>query len=299
MQLKRLRKRGNKLMASIRILRRRIKSAKNIAQITKAMELVAASKMKKAQAAAVSGKLYAQKIYDMVIRSSAGVDMSIHPYLTKPQKLTGRRLVILISTNKGLCGGLNSNLFRYYVKTFPTLSAIDTITIGKKGAETVVRLGGKLLADFSIPPFINGVPALTELFTSEYLSGHYDGVDIISNEFKSALVQHPRIKTLLPLSISSIDTSESKIPIGQESLIEPSKKEVFDALLPHYIENQLRDAILQSEASEHSARMVAMRNATDNALALIDELTLIYNKERQAKITYEIADLVTARLATE
>jgi len=282
-------------MASIRILRRRIKSAKNIAQITKAMELVAASKMKKAQLAAVSGKLYAQKIYEMVIRSSGSVDMSIHPYLTKPQVLTGKRLVILISTNKGLCGGLNSNLFRFYIRTFPVHSSVDTISIGKKGAETVVRLGGKLLADFSTPPFIGSVPALTELFTKEYLQGSYDGVDIISNEFKSALQQHPRIKTILPLTISAVDT----VPAIQESLIEPSKKEVFDALLPHYIENQLRDAILQSEASEHSARMVAMRNATDNALALIDELTLIYNKERQAKITYEIADLVTARLATE
>lgn len=286
-------------MASIRILRRRIKSAKNIAQITKAMELVAASKMKKAQAAALSGKLYAQKIYEMVIRSSNGVDMAIHPYLTKPHVLTGRRLVILISTNKGLCGGLNSNLFRFYIRTFPTLTAIDTITIGKKGAETVVRLNGKLLADFSAPPFIGGVPALTELFTKEYLLGHYDGVDIVSNEFKSALQQHPRIKTLLPLTISSIDTGEAQSSKAQESLIEPSKKELFDALLPHYIENQLRDAILQAEASEHSARMVAMRNATDNALSLIDELTLIYNKERQAKITFEIADLVTARLAAE
>jgi len=286
-------------MASIRIIRRRIKSAKNIAQITKAMELVAASKMKKAQAAALSGKLYAQKIYDMVIRSSTSVDTAIHPYLTKPQVLTGKRLVILISTNKGLCGGLNSNLFRYYMRTFQTLPAIDTITIGKKGAETVVRLGGKLLADFSTPPFIDAVPALTELFTKEYLRGSYDGVDIVSNEFKSALQQQPRKKTLLPLTISTIDTNDTIQPHGQESLIEPSKKEVFDALLPHYIENQLRDAILQSEASEHSARMVAMRNATDNALSLIDELTLIYNKERQAKITYEIADLVTARLAAE
>jgi len=190
---------------------------------------------------------------------------------------------------------LNSNLFRFYIRTFPTLSTIDTITIGKKGAETVVRLGGKLLADFSTPPFIGAVAALTELFTKEYLRGSYDGVDIVSNEFKSALQQKPRIKTLLPLTISSVDTTS----VAQESLIEPTKKEVFDALLPHYIENQLRDAILQAEASEHSARMVAMRNATDNALSLIDELTLVYNKERQANITFEIADLVTARMATE
>lgn len=286
-------------MASIRILRRRIKSAKNIAQITKAMELVAASKMKRAQAMALSGKLYAQKIYELVVGLSGSVDTSIHPYLTRPEKLSGKWLIILISTNKGLCGGLNSNLFRFYLKTFPNASAADTVTIGKKGADMVVRTGGKLLADFSTPPFIDCVPAITELFINEYLQGHYDGVDIVSNEFKSALSQIPRKITILPLSIESVETEIHESIPRVDPLIEPSKKEMFDALLPHYIENQIRDAILQAEASEHSARMVAMRNATDNALSLIDELTLIYNKERQAKITYEIADLVTARLATE
>lgn len=287
-------------MASIRILRRRIKSAKNIAQITKAMELVAASKMKKAQAAAVAGKGYAQKIYEMVTNLAARTEVTNHPYLVRPSELTGKRLIILISTTKGLCGGLNSNLFRFMVKTYPDLEKHDVITIGKKGTSLVMRFGATLKADFSdTVPFIHAVPAVVELMVTEYLAGHYDGVDVVFNEFKSALQQIPKKKTVLPLTIDAgtqaVDTEDS----FSEFVIEPSKKEVFDALLPHYIENQIRDAVLQAEASEHSARMVAMRNATDNALSLIDGLTLMYNKERQAKITFEIADIVTARLAVE
>jgi F-type H+-transporting ATPase subunit gamma len=132
----------------------------------------------------------------------------------------------------------------------------------------------------------------------EYLAGSYDGVDLVFNEFISALVQTPKKKTVLPLSIESSAIHDENDDIS-EFLIEPSKEELFNSLLPHYLENQIRDAILQAEASEYSARMVAMRNATDNALSLIDEFTLMYNKERQSKITSEIADIVTARLAVE
>lgn len=288
-------------MASIRILRRRIKSAKNIAQITKAMELVAASKMKKAQLQAIAGKMYAEKIYEMVTNLASRTEVTNHPYLVRPATLTGKRLIILISTTKGLCGGLNSNLFRFCLKTYSDFSKHDVVTVGKKGAALVVRLGANLKADFSdTTPFVASVPAIVELMVSEFLAGHYDGVDVMYNEFKSALVQTPKKKTVLPLTIeASAVTNEDTSDSFSEFVIEPSKKEVFDALLPHYLENQIRDAILQAEASEQSARMVAMRNATDNALSLIDGLTLMYNKERQAKITFEIADIVTARLAAE
>lgn len=287
-------------MASIRILRRRIKSAKNIAQITKAMELVAASKMKKAQAQALAGKQYAQKIYEMVTELARRTDVSNHPYLIRPKLLTGKRLIILISTTKGLCGGLNSNLFRYLLKTYPDFHKQDIVTIGKKGSSLVVRLGATLLADFSeTTPFIMTVPAIVELMVDKFLQGQYDGVDVVFNEFKSALQQIPKKKTVLPLTIEAHDKDDEPNNDFSEFVIEPSKHEVFSALLPHYLENQIRDAILQAEASEHSARMVAMRNATDNALSLIDGLTLLYNKERQAKITFEIADIVTARLAVE
>lgn len=286
-------------MANIRLIRGRIKSAKNISQITKAMELVAASRMRKAQAAALAGKLYAQKIYEMVILLSSKITHAEHPLLMKPKALTGRRLVILVSSNKGLCGGLNTNLFRFFSQQYSNASKVDCVTLGKKGAGFIARLAGSTLkADFSeTTSFISMVPSLTELITSEYTKGLYDGVDLVYNDFVNIVQQTPKKKTILPLSIDSLET-----PIAapsHEFLIEPSVDEVFDTLLPHYLENQIRDAVLEAEASEHSARMVAMRNATDNALSLMDELTLVYNKARQEKITYEITDLITASLAIQ
>lgn len=285
-------------MANIRLIKRRIKSAKNISQITKAMELVAASKMKKAQSKALAGKLYAEKIYEMVMRLAAKANYAAHPLLAKSQKVTGKRLVVFISTNKGLCGSLNTNLFRFAYHEFSAVGSYTFITLGKKGARFLAQVGGTVQADFSdTTPFETNVSAVNDLVTKEFMAGSFDGVDIVYNEFISALKQIPRKKTLLPLSIESADLS----PFWKELeyVIEPSVAEVFDALIPHYVENQMRDAILQAEASEHSARMVAMRNATDNAKSLVYELTLLYNKARQEKITYEISDMVTARLAVE
>jgi len=281
-------------MASIRLLRGRIRSVKNIAQITKAMEMVAASKMKKAQMQALAGKLYAQKIFDMVMELGSITDAKHHPLLRKPKASSGKRLVFIMSSNKGLCGCLNSNLFRFLLETYPQIPKHDYVTVGKKGADLIVRTGGLLIADFSKGRTVESVPVLAELAVNRYLSYSYEGVDIVFNEFFSALKQSPKIKTILPLTLE-LSESEQKAK-NTEFLIEPSVKEVFDELLPHYIENQVRDAFLQSEASEHSARMVAMRNATDNALSRIDDLTLLYNKARQEKITYEISDMITARM---
>jgi F-type H+-transporting ATPase subunit gamma len=284
-------------MANIRLIKNRIKSARNIAQITKAMELVSASKMRKAQLQALSGKLYAQMIRDMVFRLAIRTDISNHPLLTTPLTDTKKRLVILISTNKGLCGGLNISLFRSMMKNYPSLDNLEFVTLGKKGTNFITQMQAQLKADFSNDiPFVDSVPALTQLLTEAFLSGTVAGVDIVYNEFISALKQIPRQKTLLPLTLSGLPQEEQT---GPEFLIEPNIPEVFEALLPHYLENQVRDAVLQADASEHSARMVAMRNATDNALSFMDELTLVYNKARQEKITYEISDMVTARLATE
>lgn len=284
-------------MANIRLIRGRIKSAKNISQITKAMELVSASKMRKAQASALSGKRYASKIYEMVMELSSKVDYVHHPLLTKPKKLTGKRLVVFLSSNKGLCGGLNTNLFRFALQTYKEGNQ-EYITIGKKGATFVYRVGKTIIADFStMNPVHLVVSPLTDLITKAFLDGQYDGVDILYSEFISALKQNPRKKTLLPLTLD-VESEQKKEPI-LNIVIEPNAQEVFDSLLPHYLENQIRDAVHQAEASEHSARMVAMRNATDNAVSLTEELTLLYNKARQEKITYEITDMVTARLATE
>ena len=285
-------------MANIRLIRRRIKSAKNITQITKAMELVAASKMKKAQAQAQAGKLYAQKIYETVMKLASQVDYKAHPLLRIPEKLTGKRLVVLISTNKGLCGSLNTNLFRFTLRELGDLKHYTFVTLGKKGARFLAQMGASILADFSdTTPFVSHVGAVNDLVTREFLSGNFDGVDILYNEFISALKQSPQKKAILPLTIESGTRSDADHEA--EYVIEPGIPEVFSALLPHYVENQMRDALLQAEASEHSARMIAMRNATDNAKSLVYDLTLLYNKARQEKITYEISDMVTARLAVE
>ena len=283
-------------MSNIRLIKNRIKSAKNIAQITKAMELVSASKMRKAQQQALSGKLYAQKIRDMVCSLASRTDITTHPLLRMPLTNTKKRLVILIATNKGLCGGLNVTLFRSMMKDYPLFDNVEFVTLGKKGTTFITQMHGVLKADFSDKiPFVDSVPALTQQLTEAFLSGSVLGVDIVYNEFVSALKQIPRKKTLLPLTLSGLPEDVA----GTEFLIEPSVSDVFEALLPHYLENQVRDAVLQADASEHSARMVAMRNATDNALSFMEELTLVYNKARQEKITYEISDIVTARLATE
>ncbi len=284
-------------MASIRIIKRRIRTAKNIAQITKAMELVAASKMRKAQALALSGKLYANKIYEMVMRLSEKVDLAHHPLLAKPVAPRGNRLVILISTNKGLCGGLNTQVFRFLMTKYPKLSDHTFVTLGKKGAEFLARMGAPVTADFSDSvPFGGSVPAVVNLAITQFLSHTFGAVDLLYNEFVSALTQSPRRKTILPLTLEGEAISKTR---ELTYTIEPDIATAFDLLLPHYIENQVRDAILQAEASEHSARMVAMRSATDNALSLTDELTLLYNRARQEKVTYEITDMVTARLAVE
>ncbi len=285
-------------MANIRLIKRRIKSAKNIAQITKAMELVSAAKMKKAQANALAGKLYAQKIFEMVTRLASRTDYRNHKLLMTPMP-TGKRLLVLLSTNKGLCGGLNTSLFRFFMKTYPDNDKYDVVTIGKKGADFVTRLGHGVKADFSdTTPWERVVPALVSYLTEQFLTGTYDGVDLVSNEFISVAKQVPKAKTVLPLTISG-ETADPDTESTYEFLIEPNVEDVFNALLPHYVENQIRDAVLQSEAAEHSARMIAMHNATDNANSLRDELTLQYNKARQEKITYEITDMVTARLAVE
>jgi F-type H+-transporting ATPase subunit gamma len=282
-------------MQNVRLIKGRIKSAKSIAQITKAMELVAASKMKKSQAAADAGRLYAYRIREMVMKLGSKVE-AVHPLLTKPKTITGKRLAIVISSNKGMCGGLNSVLFRAFYSHYQHFTNQMYVSLGSKGTAFITGMGGQILADFSQhASFVPVVPAVTELVIQEFLSKKYDGVDLIYNEFQSVIKQVPQIKQILPLTIEGL----SDIPKEEDVnfLIEPSAEEIFSSLLPHYVENQIRDAILQAEASEHAARMVAMRNATDNANSFIGELTLIYNKARQEKITYEISDMITARAA--
>ncbi|MCL5675577.1 MAG: ATP synthase F1 subunit gamma [Patescibacteria group bacterium] len=286
-------------MISTRLIKKRIKSASNIAQITKAMEMVAASKMKKAQNLAISGKPYAQKIYQAVFELAKRCDPLLHPLLTR-NVFSSKTLVVFISTNKGMCGGLNTNLFRAFLKWFNDFKDLDFITAGKKAETFVVRAKGNLTASFtSGHSYLEHAPAIISLVTEGFINNKYKNVIIVYNDFISALHQEPVKKQLLPLGIMIEDKTSWEEGHFSEFLVEPSYDKLLDALLPHYLENQLREAMIEAEASEHSARMLAMKNATDNAGDLMKELTLEYNKARQEKITYEIADMVTARMAVE
>jgi len=288
-------------MANERLIKGRIKSAKNISQITKAMQMVAASKMKRAQQAAISGRPYAEKIAEMVSTFVKRIEKDRHPLLAQPK--TGKTLIIFISTNKGLLGGLNTNLFRSFASWFVAeeLKNAVFVTLGKKGENFLVRTKKTLLADFSSTvPFIKNIPALTTFITQGFLQGEFKEAYVVFSNFISALSQEPMRKKILPIAhfgeITKIHAPD-KQDESLEFLVEPSIDEILDTLLFHYLENQIRDAVLEAEASEHSARMMAMKNATDNALELVDLLTLEYNKARQEKITSEIADLITAGMA--
>lgn len=289
-------------MASLRQIKRRIKSAKNIAQITRAMEMVAASKMKKAQEMAVMGKPYAEKIYQAVNDLSANIDKTLHPLLSQGNE-KGKKLVVLITTNKGLCGGLNTTLLRTFDKWVPLMENLEAVILGKKGQSYIVRSKLRLIADFSAEvPWRNIIPAVNKICVDGFINGTYSEVYLVYNTFFTVMRQIPTIKRILPIAtLEKIDgnTNSKKHSDFTEFLIEPSINEVLENLLPHYIENQIRTAVLEAEASEHSSRMIAMKNATDAALDLMDSLTLMYNRARQEKITFEIADMVTARMAVD
>lgn len=289
-------------MASIRLIKRRIKSAQNISQITRAMEMVAASKMKKAQELAVLGKPYAERIYQATKELAQRTEKKLHPLLSDGNP-DGKILVIVVSTNKGLCGGLNTNLFRMIHTWYGKEKKIEYVTVGKKGESFVVKSGRLLVADFSSKvPFITNVPAIAKFFVDGFIQGAFKEIHIIFNSYLNALKQIPVRKIILPLTM--FENTQSKPDDRQvlkfsEFVIEPSPDDILDNLLPHYLENQIRAAILESEASEHSARMLAMKNATDAAQDFMEELTLVFNKARQEKITYEIADMVTARMSVD
>lgn len=285
-------------MANIKLIKRRIKSAQNISQITKAMEMVAASKMKKAQETALKGKPYADRINTAVKILAERMEDKRHPLLGRGNP-EGSKLYVLISTNKGLCGGLNTSLFRYLMTIVNKDDKMEYVALGKKGSSFIARWGKILIADFSDNlPFPVNVPSLTNLIIEGFTGGKFKEVILVYNNFISALKQQPVDKKILP--IESFEKAEKEeIASFNEFVLEPDAQTILESLLPHYLENQVRTAIYEAEASEHSARMIAMKNATDAALDLIDDLTLVYNKARQEKITYEIADIVTARLAVE
>ena len=287
-------------MPSTRDIRRRIKSVKNTRQITKAMELVAASKMKRAQQAALAGRPYAQLMARMVAALANQVDESQHPFLTKREvKVRG---ILLVTTNIGLCGALNANLFKLVTEVQGTAKYF---TIGRKGAQFIARTKRELVAEFAVGDrgAFNEVKVAIEFMVQQYLDGVIDTIEVIYPRFKNTLVQEPTLRPVLPLHslqefIAHVHAEAGETvppPDNREILFEPNAAEVLESLLPFYVNRHIHQLVLSAKASEFSARMVAMKTAKDNASNLLDDLTLEYNKARQAAITQEILEIAAAQ----
>ena len=291
-------------MASTRDIRRRIKSVKNTRQITKAMELVAASKMKKAQQSALAGRPYAQLMASMLAALAPRVDESLHPFLIKREVKT--RGILLISTDKGLCGPLNSNLFKLVTEI---KTPAKFVVIGRKGTQFIARTKRDLLADFPLTDRVGFVEvrSAAEFMVKLFLEGTIDTVEVIYSRFRNTLVQEPTLRPVLPLDnlrqfVESLRAHAgpvaNELDDKRDMLFEPSAQEVLNALLPFYVNRHLYQLALSAKASEHSARMVAMKTAKDNATKLLGDLTLEYNKARQAAITNEIIEIAAAQFAS-
>lgn len=290
-------------MPSTRDIRRRIKSVKNTAQITKAMQMVASAKMRKAQQAALAGRPYATLMNSVLAAVSAGAGDFTHPLLEIRE--VKRRGLIIISTDKGLCGALNTNLLREAAKFDKGTTA--HITAGRKASLFVARTKRELVAEFTYKdsPLFSEARAISRYAQDLFLSGKVDQVDVLYTNFISTLNQRPEVRTLLPLGeikALEVDTRGANEGLalqhdGREYLFEPNPAEVLGGLLPHYLNFQVYQYLLEAKASEHSARMVAMKNATDNAKQLIKDLTLEYNKLRQANITRELLEITSAAMA--
>lgn len=289
-------------MPSTRDIRRRIKSVKNTRQITKAMELVAASKMKRAQQAALAGRPYAQLMARMVAALANQVDESQHPFLTKREvKVRG---ILLVTTNIGLCGALNANLFKLVTEVQGTAKYF---TIGRKGAQFIARTKRELVAEFAVGDrgAFNEVKVAIEFMVQQYLDGVIDTIEVIYPRFKNTLIQEATLRPVLPLQslqefIAHVhaEAGETVPPVdNREILFEPNAADVLESLLPFYVNRHIHQVVLSAKASEFSARMVAMKTAKDNASNLLDDLTLEYNKARQAAITQELSEIVSGAAA--
>jgi F-type H+-transporting ATPase subunit gamma len=288
-------------MANTRDIRNRIKGVKNTRKITKAMQMVATSKMKRAQESAKCGRPYALLLADVIGSLSNNVQESGQVFFeSRPVKHRG---ILVLSTDKGLCGALNANLFRVVNEVNATAKFV---AVGKRATQYLSRTRRDLLADFTVSdraPF-SEVRKVVEFLLHQYLEENIDTVEVAYTSFVNTLQQEPEIVQLLPFSdletmlatlharFGSPDDESAKD--SREILFEPGREEILAELASLYVKQEIYQLILESQASEHSARMVAMKNATDNAGNLVDDLTLQYNRARQAAITQEIIELSAA-----
>ena len=298
-------------MPSTRDIRRRIKSVKNTAQITKAMQMVASSKMRKAQLAALAGRPYARLMNKVILSAGESTQDFVHPLMEKRE--IRKRGVLGVSTDKGLCGALNTNIGREVVKFDRDTTVF--VTAGKKASQFIARTKRQLAAEFTYKdaPLFAEARAISKILQEMFLRGEVDCVDVIFTRFVNTLTQRVEVRRLLPigeahklLNETTGLTPDQKTAQEQlaapaslelEFLFEPGAEHVLSAILPHFVNFLVYQILLESRASEQSARMVAMKSATDNANQLIKDLTLEYNKLRQANITKELLEITTAQMA--
>ncbi len=287
-------------MASMRDIRRRIKSVSSTAQITKAMQMVAASKMRKAQQAAVNVRPFARLMYRFQRKATSQATDFSHPLLEVRE--VHKRAIILIGGDKGLCGALNSNLFRLAAQFDPQSTAF--ITAGRRAAQFIARTRRQLVAEFEYgdSPRYAEAKAIATCARDLFLKKEVDLVQIITTRFINTLTQQAVCVEFLPVgAITSIKlpealSEEELVAKAPEFLFEPSAEAFLGYLMSHYLNISIYLALLAAKASEQSARMVAMKNATDNANNLIQDLTLEYNKLRQGKITTELLEIVSGQI---
>ncbi|MFO0780322.1 MAG: ATP synthase F1 subunit gamma [Candidatus Gracilibacteria bacterium] len=280
-------------MASLRDIKIRIKSVQSTKKITKAMEMIAASKMKRAQMAALKGRPYLEKLEEVITDLVTYSDPALsHAFLQKRDKVKNVGYVFMTS-NRGLCGGFNSNIIRKMLEILRERNETKevVITVGKKGRQAMERVGKAVLADFETmsdrPSFLDTV-GISRVILDDFLNGKLDEVYMVYNHFYSALSQKPVVKKLLPIEPSTMKTAATK----RDYIFEQDREVLLDEMLKRYLEATVYQTVLESQASEHSARMMAMRQASDNASDIISNLTLHYNKARQTKITKEILEVV-------
>ncbi|EKD90622.1 MAG: ATP synthase gamma chain [uncultured bacterium] len=306
-------------MANTRELRRRIKSVKNTAQITKAMQMVAATKMRRAQSQALSGRPYSQTLNQALTQLLPRIESGLHPLLQSND--ASKNGIILLSTDKGLAGALNTNLFRAALNFSKDHKDIDFFTQGKKARQFAAKLGKNLVADFENPDTVTFRQAIqiSKVVVDPFLKGELKEVYLIYPDFVSTLRQEPKVIKLLPIDIEALKSfiniqlentahprGESKViskdHLGgghQDFLFEPNLNDLLDFILIHFIQTKIYQALLETKASEHSARMMAMQNATENAKELVGDLTLSYNQTRQESITRELLEITSALAALE
>ncbi len=292
-------------MPTLREVKNRIRSVKNIAQITRALEAVSASRVRRAQARVLASRIYAEKAWEILINvQAASKSLPLHPLLTEREEIN-RVMVVVITSDRGLAGAYNTNILRVAQRFETRLGKpVEYVTVGRKGRDSLARIGANIVASFtdiSAEPKVSDIRPIARIAIDAYLDGAVDEVLIAYTDFITMLAQRPAVLGWLPLTTHTIAQQVAAEYVKDVATVtegtqnyeyEPSASAVVDEIVPRFTELQLYQALLEAQASEHAARMAAMRNATDNATQLTADLTLQYNKARQAEITAEILDIV-------